>query len=143
MLHSYTLLVDSVLVNAGALVNDSSVVREENVPERFTYYHIELDSHALIRAEDVPAETFVDNVGRFVLRQLARARRTLSARQTGCGNGLSTGQGTPSGAAGLPCAPRGARCGPCRRKPRSGGVIESSPAMTPQRARIDQQALLL
>ena len=38
--------------------------REAAVPESFTYYHVELANHALILAEDVPAETFIDNVGR-------------------------------------------------------------------------------
>jgi hypothetical protein len=43
-------------------VNGTSIVRERNVPERFTYYHIELDDHSLLLAENTPAETFVDNI---------------------------------------------------------------------------------
>lgn len=36
------------------------------MPQRFTYYHIELDDHALIVvADSTPAETFVDNVDRL------------------------------------------------------------------------------
>jgi hypothetical protein len=58
-------LYDDVLIQAGALVNGSSIVRESNVPETFTYYHVELDDHSLIFAEDTPAETFIDNVDRF------------------------------------------------------------------------------
>jgi hypothetical protein len=53
-----------VLVHAGALVNGTSIVRAPNVPEVFTYYHIEVDDHSLILAENMPAETFVDNVDR-------------------------------------------------------------------------------
>ena len=34
------------------------------MPERFTWFHVELDDHALILAEGVPAESFVDNVTR-------------------------------------------------------------------------------
>lgn len=60
----HALLVDGVLISAGALVNGSSIVRETNVPEVFTYYHVELDDHSLILAENAPAETFVDNVDR-------------------------------------------------------------------------------
>jgi hypothetical protein len=56
--------IDGVLVQAGALVNGTSIVRETAMPERFTYFHVELDDHALILAEGVPAETFVDNVTR-------------------------------------------------------------------------------
>ena len=31
----------------------------------FVYYHVELDDHSLILAENTPAETFVDNVDRL------------------------------------------------------------------------------
>ena len=61
----HAVLVDDVLVQAGALVNGTSIVRETNVPETFVYYHIELDDHALILAEGAPSETFVDNVDRM------------------------------------------------------------------------------
>jgi hypothetical protein len=67
----HALLIDGVLIQAGALVNGSSIMRETNVPERFTYYHIELASHALVLAENAPAETFVDNVGRMVFDNAA------------------------------------------------------------------------
>ena len=60
----HALLVDGVLVQAGALVNGLSILREHEVPVVFTYHHVELASHALILAEDVPAETFVDNIDR-------------------------------------------------------------------------------
>jgi hypothetical protein len=60
----HAVLVDGVLAQAGALVNGVSIVRESDVPATFTYYHVELDDHALILAENVPAETFVDHVDR-------------------------------------------------------------------------------
>ncbi len=61
----HALLVEGVLVHAGALVNGTSVRRESQVPESFVYYHVELEDHSLILAENVPAETFVDNVDRL------------------------------------------------------------------------------
>jgi Hint domain len=61
----HAVLVDDVLIQAGALVNGTSIVRERNVPERVTYYHIELDDHSPLLAENTPAETFVDNVDRL------------------------------------------------------------------------------
>ena len=61
----HALLVDNILIQAGALVNSISIVRETEPPEIFTYFHIELEDHSLILAENTPAETFVDNVDRL------------------------------------------------------------------------------
>lgn len=61
----HALLVDDVLIHAGALVNGTSIVRETTVPRTFVYYHVELDDHSLILAENTPVETFVDNVDRM------------------------------------------------------------------------------
>ncbi len=61
----HALLVDGMLVQAGALVNGTTIRREAEVPEVFTYWHVELADHALVLAEGVPAETFVDNVARL------------------------------------------------------------------------------
>jgi hypothetical protein len=61
----HALFVSGMLIQAGALVNGSSIVRDESVPTTFTYYHVEVDDHSLILAENAPAETFVDNVDRM------------------------------------------------------------------------------
>lgn len=61
----HALLVDGLLVQAGALVNGSSITREGDVPTVFTYFHVELHDHSLLLAEGTPAETFVDNVDRM------------------------------------------------------------------------------
>jgi serralysin len=58
------MLVDGLLINASALVNGVSIVRETAVAESFVYYHVELDDHSLILAENTPAETFIDTVDR-------------------------------------------------------------------------------
>lgn len=61
----HALFIDRILVQAGALVNGVSIIRESRVPEIFIYYHIELDDHELLLAEGAPAESFVDNVDRM------------------------------------------------------------------------------
>jgi len=58
-------LVEGALIQAGALVNGTSIVREQNVPKIFTYYHVEVNDHSLIFAENTPAETFIDNIERM------------------------------------------------------------------------------
>jgi hypothetical protein len=61
----HALLVDGILVHAGALVNGLSITRAQDVPASFIYYHVEVANHALILAENVAAETFIDNVDRL------------------------------------------------------------------------------
>lgn len=62
----HAVLVDGVLVQAGALVNGTTISRlaAADVGDRFVYFHVELEDHSLILAEGVPAETFLDNVTR-------------------------------------------------------------------------------
>jgi hypothetical protein len=60
----HAVLMDGVLVNASALVNGASIVRETRMPERFSYYHLELDAHAIVMAEGAPAETYLASVER-------------------------------------------------------------------------------
>jgi Hint domain len=62
----HALLIEGALVQAAALVNGSSVLRETATPAVFTYYHVELDSHDVLLAEGVAAESFltgVENMG--------------------------------------------------------------------------------
>jgi hypothetical protein len=61
----HALRINDILVQAAALVNGVSITRETDVPEVFVYYHVELDDHSLILAENTPAETFIDNVDRL------------------------------------------------------------------------------
>ncbi|MAP21495.1 MAG: hypothetical protein CL589_21165 [Alteromonadaceae bacterium] len=59
---SHALLIDDVLINASALCNDNSIryIPMSEMPESFTYWHIETDEHEAIIANGLAAETFVD-----------------------------------------------------------------------------------
>lgn len=61
---AHAVLVEGMLIQAGALVNGTTIVRDHAVPEIFTYWHIELGDHALVLAEGTPAETFIDSTDR-------------------------------------------------------------------------------
>jgi hypothetical protein len=67
----HAIFIGNVLVHAGALVNGASIIRETDVPEVFTYYHVELATHELLLAEGAPAESFVDNVDRMAFQNWA------------------------------------------------------------------------
>lgn len=60
------LIVDGMVVNAGALVNGTSIrfTTLDEMPAEFTYWHIETENHDEILANGAPAETFVDYIGR-------------------------------------------------------------------------------
>ncbi len=62
----HALMLDGVLVNAGALVKGTSITRvpRAELPARFTVYHVETAAHDIILAEGVPAETYMDAKGR-------------------------------------------------------------------------------
>jgi autotransporter passenger strand-loop-strand repeat protein len=61
----HALLLDGLLVQAGALVNGTSVVRATGLLEVFRYYHVELPTHAVIFAEAAAAESFLEGVEAF------------------------------------------------------------------------------
>jgi hypothetical protein len=56
----HAMFIDGQLVPAWRLVNGVSIVQAGAV-ESVTYYHVELDRHAVILAEDAPAESFFDD----------------------------------------------------------------------------------
>lgn len=62
----HALILDGLAINAGALVNGTTVTLEPlaAVPDRVTYYHVETEDHDAILANGAAAETFVDYVTR-------------------------------------------------------------------------------
>ncbi len=57
--------IGAMLANAAALVNGGSVRRETRVPGQFTYWHVELDDHALLLAEGAAAESYLHDAAEF------------------------------------------------------------------------------
>jgi hypothetical protein len=58
----HALLLEGCLVNAGALVNGTTVtvVPLSRMPARFTYWHVETEAHVALLAENCPCESFID-----------------------------------------------------------------------------------
>jgi hypothetical protein len=58
----HMLLVGDVLIQAGNLVNGATIQQIERA--RLEYWHVELDSHDIVYAEGLPAESYLDTGNR-------------------------------------------------------------------------------
>ncbi|MDR5858492.1 Hint domain-containing protein [Halomonas eurihalina] len=63
---SHGVLVDGLVINAGALVNHDSIdhVSWLELSESVTYYHVETENHEVILANGTEAETYIDYIDR-------------------------------------------------------------------------------
>jgi hypothetical protein len=59
----HAIYLDGLLIPAKLLVNGGSITREDNLAS-VTYFHVELPEHAVIFAEDLPAESYLDTGNR-------------------------------------------------------------------------------
>jgi hypothetical protein len=60
----HALVIDGLLIHAGALVNGVTIRRVMQPGPSFRYFHVETHDHSIILAEGVPTETFLDVVSR-------------------------------------------------------------------------------
>ncbi|WP_069384379.1 Hint domain-containing protein [Halomonas caseinilytica] len=63
---SHGLVIDDLVINAGALVNHDSIdyVPNRELPDTVTYYHIETENHEVVIANGTEAETYIDYIDR-------------------------------------------------------------------------------
>ena len=69
----HAMFLEGCLIPAECLINGSSVLRDTACTE-VEYFHIELDSHDVVLAEDTPSETFVDDNSRGMFHNQAEYR---------------------------------------------------------------------
>lgn len=62
----HALMIDGLLINAGAMVNGTTVTVMDpaDLGDTFTVYHVETEGHRVILAEGAATETFIDYVDR-------------------------------------------------------------------------------
>jgi hypothetical protein len=70
----HAISIDHVLIQASRLLNGVSVVQAEDVAA-ITYFHIELDRHEILFAENCPAESFMDEHFREQFQNAAEFKR--------------------------------------------------------------------
>jgi hypothetical protein len=70
----HCLIIDGFCVPAKLLVNGGSIV-SERTHEPFTYFHLELDRHGTLLAENVPAESYLDTGNRGVFDNAEEPRQ--------------------------------------------------------------------
>jgi hypothetical protein len=76
------MLVDGVLVQAGLLVNAETIVSEPRAD--VTFWHVELQNHAILLAENAPAETYLDTGNRAQFGNCPLAYDPIDATRDPC-----------------------------------------------------------
>ena len=77
----HNLYIDGILIPAEALLNGSTVTRCEEM-DPIAYYNIEMPIHAVVLAEDLPAESYIDRGDRamFMNSTSAKVVETITAQ---------------------------------------------------------------
>ena len=69
----HAIFVDGRLICARQLINGTTI-RQEKDWTSVEYFHVELDAHAILLAEGLPAESYLNTGNQRLLRQLGRSR---------------------------------------------------------------------
>jgi len=79
---NHAVAVDGLLIQAGALVNGTTIVRDTNADLMFTYYHVELENHDVLLAEGAAVESYLDVVEDMAFANVAdRPARTEAMQE--------------------------------------------------------------
>jgi hypothetical protein len=70
----HAIFIDGVLIPARHLVNGTSIVKAEAMDE-IQYFHLELECHSVIFAEDAASESFVDDDSRGMFNNVYEFRK--------------------------------------------------------------------
>jgi hypothetical protein len=74
---SHNIYIDGRLIPAGQLVNNSSVLLREDM-DPIAYHHLELPTHSVVLAEDLPAESYADRGDRAMFMNASDSDRNDS-----------------------------------------------------------------
>ena len=70
----HNIYIDGILIPAEALLNGSTITRCEDM-DPIAYYNIEMPMHAVVLAEDLPAESYIDRGDRAMFMNATSAGR--------------------------------------------------------------------
>lgn len=67
---AHAMFLDGMLIPAAALVNGVSVVKADRL-DAIEYWHVELDAHDVLLAENAPSESYIDDSNRAMFHNAA------------------------------------------------------------------------
>jgi hypothetical protein len=75
----HNLFIDGILIPAEALLNGRTITRWEDM-DPIAYYNIELTEHAVVLADDLPADSYIDRGDRAMFMNAASAETHATPR---------------------------------------------------------------
>ena len=104
----HALVMDGVLINAGALVGQPGIatVPLYDLPSPFIVYHVETEAHEVLLANGTPAESFIDYASRHRFDNYADYLARFRRRPADPGNGSAAPFLAPDAGTGPHCRSR-------------------------------------
>jgi hypothetical protein len=80
----HAMFLDGLLIPARCLVNGTTILEERGL-DRVEYFHVELDTHDVLLAEDAPSETFLEDNNRSMFHNASEFAALYPHAQPGAG----------------------------------------------------------